>query len=177
MRRHGSRGSSDSSQARRRGSMRARYCRGDDDDGGLFTCGMHQFDLPDAEIAMSDAREVIAWLDAFCTYQLAEQPALVSGHTFRPDANATRRTIERWPDHRHPPNDGRHNPFGLWRFKEPGTSALKPRALVSTIMPPLVADSGLRRKFSSQEACHPPTQLPHPQRGSMNRRCHPCLSG
>src|SRR5690606_14016984 len=46
-----------------------------DDAGGLFTCGMHAFGLPEE-----------------------------------------RRRLERWPDHRHHPDDGRHNPFGSWRL-------------------------------------------------------------
>ena len=109
-----------------------------DDDDVMFTCGMHQFDLPDAQIASRDPSEAMAWLDEFCVYQLAEQPALLSGHTFRPDEDAPRRKFERWPDHRHRPNDGRHNPFGLWRFLEPGESGLDAGELAIVIMPPLV---------------------------------------
>jgi len=111
--------------------------KGDDD--VMFTCGMHQFGLPDAEVGMGDAREAIAWLDAFCLYQLAEQPALMSGHTFRPDADAQRRSFERWPDHRHRPDDGRHNPFGIWRFREPGVRGIESARLALTMIPSLTA--------------------------------------
>jgi hypothetical protein len=110
-----------------------------DTGGAFFTCGMHQFDLPDAEVAMSDAHEASAWLDGFCVYQLAEQPGLASGHTFRPNEEATRRAFDRWPDHRHHPDDGRHNPFGLWRFRQPGAAGPTNGNLVPTILPPLVA--------------------------------------
>lgn len=110
-----------------------------DDDDVMFTCGMHHFDLPDAQIAMSDPAEAMDWLDVFCVYQLAEQPALASGHTFRPNADIARRTIERWPDHRHPPADGRHNPFGVWRFREPGVAGIAAGQLVPTIVPSLVS--------------------------------------
>ncbi|WP_394829345.1 hypothetical protein [Pendulispora albinea] len=51
----------------------------------FFTCGMHHFDRPDAEISMDDPRAAIAWLDTFHVYQLTEDPVLASGHTFRPD--------------------------------------------------------------------------------------------
>jgi hypothetical protein len=91
-----------------------------DKDGPFFTCGMHQFDLPDAEVTMGDPHEASAWLDRFCVYQIAEQPGLASGHSFQPHADAPRRTFDRWPDHRHLADDGRHNPFGLWRFRQPG---------------------------------------------------------
>jgi hypothetical protein len=106
--------------------------------GTCFTCGMHQFDLPDAEIAMNELSEAMEWLDAFCVYQLVEQPGLASGHTFQPHARAARRAFDRWPDHRHHPHDGRHNPFGLWRFRQPGAPGPVGTKLVPTIMPPLV---------------------------------------
>jgi hypothetical protein len=110
-----------------------------DDGGVMFTCGMHHFDSPDAQIAMDDPRAAIEWLDSFCVYQLAEAPALASGHTFAPHPDATRRAFDRWPDHRHHPNDGRHNPFGLWRFREPGAVGIRGGKLVPTIIPPLVS--------------------------------------
>jgi hypothetical protein len=110
-----------------------------DDEDTVFTCGMHHFDLPDAQIAMSHPAAAIDWLDTFCIYQLAEQPALASGHTFCPDADTPRRVLERWPDHRHHPDDGRHNPFGVWRFLPEGQLGLEAGKLVPTIMPSLVA--------------------------------------
>lgn len=110
-----------------------------DDDDVMFTCGMHQFQLPEAQVAFSDAREALTWLDAFCEYQLDEQPVLLSGHTFRPDAEAQRRVLERWPDHRHDPNDGRYNAFGVWRLLEPADARIAAVKLVPTIMPSLVA--------------------------------------
>jgi len=100
---------------------------------------MHHFDLPDAEITMNDGQTATAWLDSFCVFQLAEQPGLASGHTFQPHADAARRAFDRWPDHRHPPSDGRHNPFGLWRFRQPGAPGPAGGKLVPTIMPSLVA--------------------------------------
>jgi len=110
-----------------------------DDGDVLFTCGMHQFGLPDAQLAMSDQQEAIEWLDAFCVYQIEEGPALVSGHTFRPYEDAERRSFERWPDHRHDPNDGRHNPFGIWRFREPGDTGLQASTPVLVFIPSLTA--------------------------------------
>jgi hypothetical protein len=111
----------------------------EDDDHVVFTCGMHHFDLPDAQIALPDSAEAIAWLDAFCSYQLEEDPVLQSGHTFRPDAQSESRVFERWPDHRHHPNDGRNNPFGLWRFREPGEKGVDPCNPLPVIIPTLVA--------------------------------------
>ncbi len=109
------------------------------DDDGVFTCGMHHFDLPDVEMSDPASRENIAWLEAFCVFQLAENPELGSGHTFRPDADAAPRKIERWPDHRHHPSDGRHNPFGLWRVLAPGDPGLDALDRIPVLVPGLVA--------------------------------------
>lgn len=105
----------------------------------VFTVGMHHFDRPDAEIRMKDPRAAIGWLDAFHGYQLVEDPLLVSGQTFRPDEDAARRVFERWPDARHHAQDGRHNPFGVYRFLDESVAARPPSELVPTILPSLVA--------------------------------------
>ncbi|HEX2671552.1 MAG TPA: hypothetical protein VHM25_11805 [Polyangiaceae bacterium] len=109
------------------------------DEGEMFTCGMHAFDLPDARITLPDASDASAWLDALCLFQLEEAPVLGSGHTFRPDPDSERRTLERWPDDCHDSNDGRYNPFGLWRLQPAGSSRLKAEQLTLTFMPSLVA--------------------------------------
>ena len=109
------------------------------DGESYFTCGMHQFDLPDAEIYGVDDSMASHWLDSFCVYQLTEEPAMASGHTFQPDAEHPRRKIERWPDHRHHPDDGRHNPYGLWRFLPEGSAGLDATSLKAVIMPTLMS--------------------------------------
>ena len=109
------------------------------DGDAVFTCGMHCFDLPDAQVAASCIEGPLEWLDALCTFQLAEQPVLGSGHTFAPNARAQRRKLERWPDHRHHPNDGRHNPFGLWRLLDDADPGLEALSTVPTVMPSLAA--------------------------------------
>ncbi len=108
-------------------------------EGEFFTCGMHAFDLPDAEIFLNDERAAIELLDVLCTFQLAEKPVLATGHTFRPDADSDRRRLERWPDHRHRSNDGRRNPFGLWRLVPDDASALHGMDPIPTIIPTLAS--------------------------------------
>lgn len=49
------------------------------------------------------------------------------------------RALERWPDHRHHPEDGRHNPFGLWRLLPPEDCRLSASKVAPTIMPSLAA--------------------------------------
>lgn len=108
------------------------------DDGELFTCGMHAFDLPDAKVTLDDPSEAMAWLDALCTFQLEEDPTLASGHTFRPDADSERRTLERWPDDCHDSSDGRYNPFGLWHLLPADAARVEAQKLTLTFMPALV---------------------------------------
>lgn len=127
---------------------------GTDGEGTYFTRGMHHFDLADAELWTDEDREAAHWLGAFCTFQIEEQPALGSGHTFRPDAEHAPRVLERWPDHRHHPDDGRHNPFGRWRILPEGERGLEAIDPVPTIMPSLVA----LLHASEQRAGRPLTQ-------------------
>lgn len=110
-----------------------------DGDGTVFTCGMQQFDSPDAEITTTDPDEAVRWLDALCCFQLGESPVLGTGHIFRPDAGSVPCKLERWPDHRHRPDDGRHNPFGVWRLLRSGDESLEAMDPVPVITPSLVA--------------------------------------
>lgn len=104
-----------------------------------FTCGMHQFDMADAQVEAVDPAVAVGWLDTFNVFQLAESPVLGSGHTFSPAAGDPVRTLERWPDHRHHPSDGRHNPFGLWRLLLPAEARVEAVAIPPVIIPALVA--------------------------------------
>lgn len=118
-----------------------------DTDGTVFTCGMQHFDLPDAQLRADDAAQAVAWLECFNSFQLGESPVLVSGQTFRPGPDHARRVLERWPDGRHDSTDGRHNPFGIWRFLEPGVPGLAAPALTPVPIPSLVATlAALERK-------------------------------
>jgi hypothetical protein len=83
------------------------------------TCGMQFFSLPDAQVSLDrgfDAAAANALLGVLNVYQIAEDPLLLSGHTFSPDAESPRRG----PDANYPPGDTCHNPFGVWRLGPPG---------------------------------------------------------
>ncbi|MBK6685997.1 MAG: hypothetical protein IPG45_16100 [Deltaproteobacteria bacterium] len=120
------------------------------------TCGMHLFDLPEAEISGLDAVSAVEWIDALCLYQLLEGPALSSGHTFRPDSGHERQYIERWPDPVHEAEDGRHNPFGIWRILDASRRAVQAREPALMLMPSLVsvlhaAETSAGRPLSARE--------------------------
>jgi hypothetical protein len=108
------------------------------DDGVLRTCGMHAFGLPDAQVAAPPS-EAGRLLGAFSVFQLAEDPVLVSGDTFRPDLDTPRRRLERWPDDGYPQDDACHNPFGIWRMGAEGGAADSRGELRPVFIPALVA--------------------------------------
>jgi|GEM_PF-1609796 len=103
-----------------------------------FSSGMQQFDLPDIEVSGIDGDVAGHWLHMFCAYTVIEDPTLVDGHTFSPSEDTPRQALERWPDLRHGPDDGRQNPFGLWRALPPGADALPVLDPEPKIMPPLL---------------------------------------
>jgi hypothetical protein len=109
---------------------------------GATTCGMHAFSLPDAHVAFDDGTDEVtanALLGALNVYQVAEDPVLVSGHTFAPDADTPRRVLRRWPDATYPPGHGCHNPFGVWRLGPAGSASEPARKLAVVPIPALVA--------------------------------------
>lgn len=119
-------------------------------DGVAQTCGMHVFSLPDARVALDgglDAAGANALLGTFNVYQLAEDPLLLTGHTFAPDAATPRRALQRWPDARYARGHVCHNPFGVWRLGPPGSAGEAPSDPAPVIMPALVVLlAGLERK-------------------------------
>lgn len=120
------------------GAYRAGVLIAGAEDGALLTRGMHQFDLPDVEIHCDTQEEAVEWLDALCCYQLEEAPVLRSGQNFRVEEDAPARSFERWPDHRHAPGDGRHNPFGLWRLLPVDAEPVQMTGQAVIPVPPLV---------------------------------------
>lgn len=85
---------------------------------GTYTSGAHVFGQPDGQMA-GDPAAASRFLWMLAVYQVLEDPVLVSGHTFAPDADTPRQVIERWPDDRFPPTAPCHNPFGVWRVGAP----------------------------------------------------------
>jgi hypothetical protein len=108
-------------------------------DSTFHTVGMNQFDRPDVEIRGVAEQEALHWLYEFCVYCLDEDPALTSGHTFRPDTDTPRRTIARWPELRHSDQDGRYNKFGVWVATLAAADSLRPLEPVPVPIPALIA--------------------------------------
>jgi hypothetical protein len=112
-----------------------------EDDGGVGTCGMQVFSLPDAHVALAvaqDRESANALLGTFNVFQLDEDPVLRSGETFSTSKDASKHVILRWPDARYPRGHSCHNPFGVWRLGAAGSTE-KPAKLTPVFVPSLVA--------------------------------------
>ncbi|MBL8923118.1 MAG: hypothetical protein JNJ54_29985 [Myxococcaceae bacterium] len=92
--------------------------------GALQSIGMQAFSRPDVRLPLDDDREALQRVgSALNIYQLEEDPALLSGHTFRLDEATARRRVERWPDLGYPAEHPCHNPYGVWRLGPSGSTA------------------------------------------------------
>jgi hypothetical protein len=83
-----------------------------------YSCGMHNFGLPDAQISKSfDAAEAADSINRFNYWQIVEKPVLKSGHTVTLTADHPLFRLELVPDKRYPEDDLFHNPNGVWELQ------------------------------------------------------------
>lgn len=109
-------------------------------DGALQSCGMHAFSLPDVRIELDDEPAALRrFAETLNAYQLAEDPVLRSGQTFRPDEETPRRVVERWPDAAYPSGHPCHNPYGVWRVGPAGGVGRGVSEQVPVFVPALAA--------------------------------------
>ena len=107
-------------------------------EGALQSCGMHAFSLPDVRVNLdADPRALQELASLLDVYQLAEDPVILSGQTFKPDRETPRRVVERWPDIGYPPEHPCHNPYGVWRLGPAGGTARPIGELQLVFMPAL----------------------------------------
>lgn len=84
-----------------------------------YSCGMHNFGLPDVSLSRSVApQDASQILNDFNYYQLSEKPNLKNGHTFSiaieaPKFKILHRQYEGYDD-----SDPLYNPFGCWHLEE-----------------------------------------------------------
>lgn len=85
------------------------------DEQHYYSCGMHHFDLPDAQVPRalpdSDAADL---MNQFNFYRISETPNLEEGHTFSLAEDAPRFELSRVDDARYPADQPFHNAHGLW---------------------------------------------------------------
>jgi hypothetical protein len=82
-----------------------------------YSCGMHQFGLPDCEaprsIPVGDAADL---MNRFNCWQIAEQPKISTGHTFSLSPEAPRFRLSLENDLRHETESLFQNAHGIWRL-------------------------------------------------------------
>ena len=87
-------------------------------DGVFYSCGMHNFGLPDACVDRSlDLNEAANLLNQFNCYQIAESPRFSDGHTFSVGQNTPRFVLRKAECRFFPPDDYFFNPHGVWHLK------------------------------------------------------------
>jgi len=85
------------------------------DEQYYYSCGMHNFGLPDSQTSRHfDIQEPADLMNQFNYYQVVEKPNLKSGHTFSLRADSPYFRINLLIDERHSEDDLFHNPYGLW---------------------------------------------------------------
>lgn len=83
-----------------------------------YSCGMHNFNLPDAQISNSfDAPEAADLINRFNYWQIVEKPALKAGHTFSLTENSPHFQLESSKDERHSEDELFYNQHGLWELR------------------------------------------------------------
>jgi hypothetical protein len=83
----------------------------------FYSCGMHNFGLPDSYVDRSlQPTEAAGLLTEFNCYQLAESPKFNDGHTFSVGQNAPRFVLKKEECKFFPPNDYFFNPHGVWHL-------------------------------------------------------------
>jgi hypothetical protein len=88
------------------------------DKGCFYSCGMHNFGLPDCTVSDSvAANEAAALMNSLNYYQVAESPDLQSGQTFSVDAASPRYKLVMKSDTNYEEEHPFHNPFGVWHLQ------------------------------------------------------------
>ncbi len=83
----------------------------------FYSCGMHQFGLPDCQISRQlPPAEAADTMNRFNYYQIVEKPTIEHGNTFSLDPESPCYALSRLEDRRHPKENGLWNPHGLWNM-------------------------------------------------------------
>ncbi len=88
------------------------------DDQFFYSCGMHNFGLPDAQISNRfDPDEGADLLNRFNYWQIAEKPILKPGETFSLTESSPHFQLALSEDNRHTKDDSFWNPCGVWELR------------------------------------------------------------
>ena len=94
------------------------------DDDVFYSCGMHNFGLPEAQAPSQLGLDIAAQtINNFNLFQLCDEPKLAEGHTFSLSDDSPRFRITSTSDHRNDPDDLFHNENGLWSLTQISSTA------------------------------------------------------
>lgn len=82
-----------------------------------YSCGMHNFGLPDAIIHSSESENPPELLKVFTRYLLTESPEIKDGQTFSVDSDSPNYKINAHPSIDYGENSLYNNPYGTWLLK------------------------------------------------------------
>ena len=83
-----------------------------------YSCGMHQFGLPDASCpAALPLPEAAELLNTFNMFQIVDSPTLGDGHTFSASASEPVYRLRQRRCEMYPPGDLFHNEYGVWHLE------------------------------------------------------------
>ena len=87
-------------------------------DTHYYSCGMHHFGLPEAQVPLSlEIAEAADLLNRFNYFRIVERPELNSGHTFSLANGSPSYHLNLVEDRRHDPEDLFHNSYGVWELR------------------------------------------------------------
>lgn len=85
------------------------------DENKYYSCGMHSFELPDAQISRTiNVEEAADLINRFNYWRILEKPILEIGHTFSLTSESQYFRLEMTSDKRHQSDDLFYNPKGIW---------------------------------------------------------------
>lgn len=88
------------------------------DEKFYYSCGMHNFRLPDVQVSKSlDGEQAADLMNHFNYWQIVEEPVLKPGHTFSLTADSEHFRLSLLKDERHSENDLFHNENGVWELQ------------------------------------------------------------
>lgn len=90
-----------------------------------YSCGMHNFGLPDAIIKSTDSDNSSELLRVFTHYILSESPEINDDQTFSVDSDSPTYRITKYPAINYGENSLFNNPFGMWELQALGTQTNK----------------------------------------------------
>lgn len=87
------------------------------DENHYYSCGMHNFKLPDAQVSNQiDPVEAADLINRFNYWQIVENPYLESNHTFSLTAESPHFRLKLSADERYPADTLFHNSNGVWNL-------------------------------------------------------------